>query len=281
MRGMIALGLAVSLAGCSKRTEEPRSSDAMARESAAATADNATEPRTGVGAVAGIAYRYGYAFRVPGDRIARAQEDHAAACEALGPARCRILGLHYETGHAISDTSASLDLKLDAAVARRFGSQAAEAVAKHGGKLASVDIGGSEAGAAITAIDAATARQRDELKAIEARLATLPASARDRITLAERAQALRDAFSTNADNRRGEAASLASTPMHIDYRAADLIVGLDPDTPGGQVAWVVWQSLTGAIMLLAILIAAGLPFALIAIAGWWLWRWIQVRSAGM
>ena len=53
-------------------------------------------------------------------RIQIAQEAHAAMCEKLGIARCRITGMRYGLVNE-QDVSASLELKLDPAIARQFG----------------------------------------------------------------------------------------------------------------------------------------------------------------
>ena len=45
-----------------------------------------------VTAAPGVAFAYHYAFRLPSDHIAAAQEAHAQAGEKLGIARCRITG---------------------------------------------------------------------------------------------------------------------------------------------------------------------------------------------
>lgn len=279
MRGKIVLGLAVMVAACSPRTDAPPSASEAATDAGAAetTPTAPGQPRTGITAAPGIGLRYGYEFLIPADRIARAQEAHASACEALGPARCRILGLHYQVGREPSDISGTLDLRLDPAIARRFGKDAADAVAKNGGTLGTVDIVGTDASAAIKAIDRATTRQRDERAQIEARLASLPPRARERTELAEQVRALRESLSASADDKQAQQQDLAVTPMHIDYQAADLIAGLDPHSLAGGIASISWQAFTGAVTLLAILLAVGLPWGLVGFGIWWLWRQIRAR----
>ena len=42
-----------------------------------------------------VAFGYRYNFGLPGDRIASVQQRHAALCEEMGVARCRITGMTY------------------------------------------------------------------------------------------------------------------------------------------------------------------------------------------
>ncbi|HMN84711.1 MAG TPA: hypothetical protein PKA74_01795, partial [Bauldia sp.] len=49
-----------------------------------------------VTAAPGVAFNYRYAFSLPAGQIAAAQEAHAAACEQLGIARCRITGMRHQ-----------------------------------------------------------------------------------------------------------------------------------------------------------------------------------------
>ena len=59
----------------------------------------------------GVAFSYSYDFQLADDAIAKVQEAHAAQCEGLGVARCRITGLRYSVGE--NDTvSAMLQVKL-------------------------------------------------------------------------------------------------------------------------------------------------------------------------
>src|SRR3546814_7722197 len=70
------------------------SSDLTA-EVAPQTPSAARSPNIGVTSAPGVAFIYAYAFRLDDSRIAAVQEEHAAACEALGTTRCRITGMTY------------------------------------------------------------------------------------------------------------------------------------------------------------------------------------------
>jgi hypothetical protein len=86
-------------------------------EETAATADDAgqdivSEPQ--------IAYRYGYSYRLPADRIDEVQRAHVALCDELGTARCRIENMERASGQG-DYGSASLTLRVDSGIAREFG----------------------------------------------------------------------------------------------------------------------------------------------------------------
>ena len=65
-------------------------------------------------AAPGVAFNYRYAFRLPAERVAEVQEQHAQACEQLGVARCRITGMLYRLVND-DDIEAMLAFKLDPA----------------------------------------------------------------------------------------------------------------------------------------------------------------------
>lgn len=279
MRGKALVMIALLLAGCAKSEggREAPASDAMASEERMTDANPARGPGIAVTAAPGVAFRYVYEFRLPAARISSTQEAHAQACEALGLARCRITGMHYAVGRGANDITASLDFKLDPGIARKFGTAGIDAVVKAGGKLGSVDVTGTDAGGAIKAIDHESARQRADLDRIEAQLAKLPAKARDRVTLQDQADALRQSLNANAASKGAQQESLATTPMHFDYGTTDSFAGFDAESPIAIGLSLGQQSFLAALSLLTIVLAGGLPWALLALAGWWIWRRLRKR----
>ncbi|MBA4047016.1 MAG: hypothetical protein C0476_00580 [Sphingomonas sp.] len=279
MRGKAIVIVALALAGCAKGDGggDAAASEMGATDSVAAESATARGPGIAITAAPGVAFRYAYDFRLPAARISSTQEAHAQACEALGLARCRITGMHYAVGRDASDIDASLDFKLDPGIARKFGTGGIDAVIKAGGKIGSVDIKGSDAGGAIKAIDDASARQRADLARIEAQLAKLSPEARDRVTLQEQADALRQSLNANAASKGAQQDSLATTPMHFDYGTTDSFAGFDAASPIGMALALGAQSFLAALGLLTIVLAGGLPWALLALAGWWLWRQVRAR----
>ena len=106
--------------------------------------------RIGPTAAPGVAFNYRYAFRLPAERIAQVQEQHAQICEALGVARCRITGMRYRVVNE-NDIEAMLAFKLDPAIARRFGRTASQRVAGANGMLTESEITGTDVASAIRA----------------------------------------------------------------------------------------------------------------------------------
>ncbi len=90
-------------------------------------------------AVPRVAYKYAYAFTLPGAAIPAAQHAHVALCDQLGPARCQVLGMEDKSG---GDDAAqgSLKLRVDSAVARRFGDALQGAISRAGGHADSRSI---------------------------------------------------------------------------------------------------------------------------------------------
>ena len=82
----------------------------------------------------GVAFAYKFGFRMPDAAISAAQEAHAAACEKLGLARCRITGMTYELDER-DRVDGTLELAVDPLLARSFGRDAIATVEKSEGKL--------------------------------------------------------------------------------------------------------------------------------------------------
>ncbi len=263
----IGLGAAVlALAGCGQASEE-RSADSVATTDMAETA----VPGIAVTAAPGVAFNYRYAFRLPPTAIARTQEAHAAACEKLGVARCRITGLRYQL-RGENDIDASLAFKLDPAIARLFGRNGVDLVQAAKGALVDAEITGVDAGAAIGGLTADRARAADEQRRIAAELAKsgLPAAERaelqnQRADLARRIEAATAGVAERRD-------SLATTPMTFGYGSGPAVRGFDAsapltsalDTAAGS-AQVTLALLLGALALLG-------PPALALGLIWLLWR---------
>ena len=135
-----------------------------------AVAEQAGGPNISVSAAPGVAFNYRYAYRLPNARIAAAQEAHAAMCEKLGITRCRITGMRYSLVNE-RDVSASLELKLDPAIARSFGKDATKVVTNAEGMLVDQQISGIDAGASIERANRGRAELQDELDQVNRELA--------------------------------------------------------------------------------------------------------------
>jgi len=176
-----------------------------------------TGPDLGGRSAAGIAFSYAYSLVMPGDDIADVQEIHAAACERLGPDRCRITGLHYTVAPS-GRIDADLSMTVAASVARTFGRQGVLAAQKAGAVLGGVTIGGTEV---------ATQAKADTHAATEATTerARVQADLRRRQTPEARAELRRrdTELAAQARTARADAAtardSIANTPVSFDYRS--------------------------------------------------------------
>lgn len=275
MRSKAILVSALILAGCSAKTDvDSRSTESVVASDGAASSG----PGVAVTAAPGVAFTYEYLFRLPGQGIARAQEVHAQACEKLGIARCRITGMHYSVGEDPADVTATLDLKLEPSIARKFGTEGIDTIVKAGGKLGSADIRGVDAGAAIRTIDRSSDAARAELGEIEQKLAKLPAKTAERWRLAERADTLRQQLATPSSERRDQLDSLATTPMTFRYAASSAIPGFDSGAPLYTGYLIGKQSLFVALTVLIVVIGVGAPWLIFALLLGWLYRVSGLRA---
>ncbi len=122
--------LAAMLAGCGKVAEDSPTGPQQL-------------PDVALTAAPGVAFTYRYAFRLPFDRVAAAQEAHAQACERLGIARCRITGMQYRV-LGEKRTEGMLSFRLAPDIARRFGKAAEGEVRTAGGALVDAEITGTD-----------------------------------------------------------------------------------------------------------------------------------------
>ncbi|MCR2834993.1 DUF4349 domain-containing protein [Parerythrobacter lacustris] len=67
-----------------------------------------------------IAYVYNYGFSLPGENIAKLQQEHADLCEQQGPYSCRIIGMDH-SGEGGDYASGTLQLAVASDKARAFG----------------------------------------------------------------------------------------------------------------------------------------------------------------
>jgi hypothetical protein len=258
---------ALALIGCGERPQGEASSDAVAVSDVA----ESSAPGIAVTAAPGVAFNYRYAFSLPPTAIARTQEAHAAACEKLGVARCRITGMRYRLSGE-NDIDASLAFKLDPAIARLFGRNGVDLVQAAKGALVDAEITGIDAGAAIGQLTGQRARAADEQRRIAAELARpgLPAAERAELQnqRAELARRIEAATAGAAEQRD----SLATTPMTFGYESGPAVRGFDAsaplasalDTAAGSIQ-VTLAVLLGALALLG-------PPALALELVWLLWR---------
>ena len=230
----------------------------------------------GVTAAPGVAFNYHYAFRLPSEHIAAAQEAHATACEKLGIARCRITGMRYRL-IGENNVEAMLAFKLDPEIARDFGKKGIAAVVEARGTLVDAEITGNDAGAEIDRLKVQRARAADEQKRLDAELAKPKLSQEERAELQrERAQVAQTISAAN-DNTAAQQESLANTPMEFDYGSGKAIRGFDASAPLTSAAdTAIGSAQVTAAILLGILAIFGPP-GIVVLLGWLAWRRFKPR----
>jgi hypothetical protein len=86
-----------------------------------------------------LAYAYVLGYRLPGPRIAQAQQAHLALCQRLGITRCQLISMRHgssDQGYA----NASLQLRVASSIAQGFRADLTKAIADTGGRPAETNI---------------------------------------------------------------------------------------------------------------------------------------------
>jgi len=277
---LFALLLATTACGGSERRSEEslRTMDVAESSAANDVAKDASSraPGVAISAAPGVAFDYRYAFRLPSERIAAVQEQHAQACEKLGLTRCRITGFRYRVV-GDREIEAMLAFKLDPTIARQFGKAGADLVDKAEGMLVDAEINGTDAGAAIALANRTEAELNEELREIERQLARPGLPGYERARLQSEAQALRQQLRSNRAGRTANRESLATTPMAFHYGSGELIPGFDTRSPIRAALAQSWENLVGGVATLLVILITLLPWALVALLGWWLVRKLRPR----
>lgn len=248
-----SVALAVTLSGCGRAPspEEPAATD--------------TAPGVSVTAAPGVAFRYTYGFRLPAERIAAAQEVHAAACERLGIARCRITAMRFSRTPD-NDVRGELAMQIAPDLSRVFGRDASRAVERSDGSVLDVEITGEDAGANIDAAGANRATAEADRKALDARIASATGTARAEL---ERQRAgLTDMIRAADTDIAGQRASLAVTPMTFRYESGSAIVGYGPRSSFARArdlfAWSADTTFSALLSVLGVLLPPALLAAILA-----------------
>lgn len=257
MRYRIPFIALLVLAGCSPAPGDP---------------SEPTAPGVDFTAAPGVAFSYRYAFRLPAAQIAAVQEAHAAACERLGIARCRITAMRYSRSEH-NDISAMLGFSLAPELARSFGRDGIRRVEAAEGMMLDAEITGEDAGGKIDQLaqarDAATA----DREAIEARSGTASREARAELERQRAAAAgtAREANAAIAEQR----AALAATPVVFAYQSGEAIHGFDPASPFTRAADLSVASARWTLGTALAVIGLALPPLLLALLGLLLWRRVR------
>ena len=289
MRKLLPLTALVALSACgggsdgrgghgSGRSGQDQNASAEMHDSAATEARGraSSGPSVGVSAAPGVAFDYRYAFRLPSERISAVQEQHAQACEKLGLTRCRIIGFRYRLIRD-DEIEAMLAFKLDPAIARQFGKSGAEVVDRSEGMLVDAEINGTDAGTAIAQANRTEAELNEELQQVERQLARGGIPAYERARLQSEAQMLRQQIRSNRAGRTANQETLATTPMAFHYGSGELIPGFDTRSPIRAALEQSWDNLIAGVATLLLILITLLPWAALALLGWWAARRLRPR----
>jgi hypothetical protein len=217
------------------------------------SADQAGGPNIAVTSAPGVAFDYRYAFRLDNARIQPMQEAHAAACEKLGIARCRITGMRYALVNE-RDIQASLELKLAPELARAFGKDATRAVTEAKGMLVEQEIRGTDMAPAIEGANRGRAELQDELDRVNRELARSGLSNVLRDRLLSEAQSIRAQMRGLGEQKKSAEAALATTPMLFVYGSGAQVPGMDEERPLAEAlsdAGLGFQRALGSLILVS------------------------------
>lgn len=277
---LLAGAMALVLVGCGQKASEESAASSAPAAAEMVSADAAGGPDVAITAAPGVAFNYRYAFRLDDDRIAAVQEEHAAACETLGVARCRITGMDYRLIRD-NEVEGRLEFKLDPAIARKFGKDAIASVAKAEGVLAAANITGEDVGAQISDSQRRSAGIADEIARLEARLKQGGLGDRERTELQQQIAGLRQQLDGERETRRGGEVQLATTPMVFDYQGTGGLPGIGYGNPFSDAANMLVRSGSTLLSFVLVVGAAILPWALFFAGLLLLWRTppvVAVRS---
>ena len=251
-----------------QRLRGRKSESPTTQEAAAAGA-----PDIGGAVAPGVAFRYDYTFTLPGKAISQVQQQHAQACQKLGPSRCRVTGMAYDQPGE-DRVSARLDFLLAPDVAHAFGNEAVAAVEAAEGKLDNASVTGENAGDAIKLSQQDSAANEAEIARIEARLAAKGLTAAERTELQQQLAALRNQQAGLAQDRRAKEAAIASTPVSFTYSSQGILSG---QGTFGKAASASWSSAESMLSLALLVLGVALPWVLLIGGVVLLWRSPDLR----
>ena len=254
----------------------PMAPPSVARSADATVAEQAGGPNINVTAAPGVAFNYRYAYRLPNSRISAAQEAHATMCEKMGVTRCRITGMRYSLVNE-KDVSASLELKLDPAIARNFGKTATKVITDAEGMLVDQEISGVDAGSSIERANRGRAELQDELDRVNRELSRPGLSNVVRDRLLSEVAALRSQIRALGDQKAADEESLAKTPMAFYYGSGESIPGFDEPTPLKDAFKRAGYNFLSVIGFLVVAIATLLPWLLVIALLVWAYRRYRPR----
>ena len=289
MRRFLPLLAALLVTACGggeerKTSENLRTFDVAEESSSTDASAPGSPPMIGPSAAPGVAFNYRYAFRLPGERIATVQEQHAQACEKLGLDRCRITGMRYRL-MGEDEVVAMLAFKLDSRIARQFGKNGIETVTRAEGMLIDSEITGEDAGADIQQATRNEGQLGDELRRIEQQLARSRAGSPEAAELQAQAERIRESMRATRATRAERQESLAKTPMVFNYGSGDVIPGFDTRSSLSTALDRASENFVGGVAAMLVIFVTLLPWVLLGLLLFWLFRrirktWLRRGTSG-
>ena len=172
----------------------------------------------------------------------------------------------------------AIEFKLDPALARGFGKQAIDAVAKADGRLVDAEITGTDAGAAIKALDTQRQQAESELQRLDRELARSDLKPVERSELQRQRAALvaqMDDVRTQTGNQQE---SLATTPVSFRYQSGAAVRGFDGSAPITSAGNIFLDSAQVTLGIVLTVLAALAPPGVIALIAFLLWRRFRPRK---
>ena len=253
---LVSIATALVLCSCSKNEQQIQGRDAK------------SPPDIPSSAAPGVAFNFGYEFSLPDERISATQEAHAAACEKLGVARCRITGMSYSVDQN-QQVTAELELKLDPTIARQFGKSAQQSVEGNDGRLIRLEIGSSDEGQAIEQAMKQKGSGSDQIAQLQQELARTRPGTTAHANLLSQIESLQGQALEQTHAIEAGQAALASTPMEFRYYGLGGVPGFhgNPLREAWQTfvtttVWLVGILLEGVAVLIPLGILIGLLIGL-------------------
>ncbi len=234
-------------------SDDVRTMDVTESADSLSSESNRAPPGIVPTAAPGVAFAYNYGFRLPDPAISAAQEAHAAACEKLGLARCRITGMTYELDER-DRVEGSLEIAVDPLIARAFGRDAIAVIEKNEGKLRYARITGEDQN---PTLDDAARREGSANRSItqlEADLARAKTE-NERVQLREQIRRLREEIQASQSTTADSEAKIRRTPMTFTYRGGAASRGFAGENPVTE-AWYLFVDSVAALVSVVLKIVA-------------------------
>jgi hypothetical protein len=299
---LLLTAAAITLTGCSSQPEPVRKSEMLttydvaeppapaqappADVAAPPAAMEATKPASPAeGADPGplevslpqLAYAYKLAFRLPGEKIAAAQDGHRLLCEKMGPAHCQLMGMSRGMQEDQHD-DAVLTVRVASAEARRFSDAVTRQVSAVGGRAVGTSVTAEDVSKDI--VDATARIQQREL--LVARLTDILRGHRG--TVSELVEAERSVATAQEelDKAKGWLTELRSrvAMSDVEIRYAATAPTASPERTGNQLGEAFSDSGVSfliALRGLATLLIYLLPWLIFAFPLFFAARWAKRR----